>query len=253
VTVVLGACAGLEPWRLVVLGLAMLLDQASVGLSNDWLDADRDAAVGRTDKPVAQGLIGRGAVRTAAITAAAAALALTIPLGWAALGAHSVALASAWSYNAVVKRTPLSVLPFVVSFGLLPVIATLSRTEPRPAAWWVVIAAALLGIAAHIANVLPDLDDDATTGVRGLPHRMGRPAAGVTVAVALAVAAALVALGPGLTVVGTIGLATSAALAVATVALVLRPRVSRWAFRLILLAAIVDVVLVGLAGSAIIS
>ena len=55
VAVLLGVAVGLEPWRVAVLGLAMLFDQVSVGLSNDWIDADRDRAVGRTDKPVARG------------------------------------------------------------------------------------------------------------------------------------------------------------------------------------------------------
>src|SRR5262245_18911915 len=51
ITVLLGVSTGLELWRVAVLGLAMVLDQASVGLSNDWIDAERDRAVGRTDKP----------------------------------------------------------------------------------------------------------------------------------------------------------------------------------------------------------
>ena len=34
-------------------------------------------------------------------------------------------------------------------------------------------AAAALGSAAHFVNVLPDLADDAATGVHGLPHRLG--------------------------------------------------------------------------------
>ena len=39
---------------------------------------------------------------------------------------------------------------------------------------WITAAGALLGAGAHFANVLPDLEDDARTGVRGLPHRIGR-------------------------------------------------------------------------------
>jgi len=35
------------------------------------------------------------------------------------------------------------------------------------------VAAALLGFAAHFANVLPVLRADAATGVRGLPQRLG--------------------------------------------------------------------------------
>src|SRR3712207_7375206 len=30
-----------------------------------------------------------------------------------------------------------------------------------------------LGVGAHLLNVLPDLEDDAATGVRGLPHVLG--------------------------------------------------------------------------------
>ena len=41
---------------------AVLAGQLSVGWSNDWLDAARDRAVGRTDKAVVAGLITAGSV-----------------------------------------------------------------------------------------------------------------------------------------------------------------------------------------------
>src|SRR4051812_14272206 len=47
-------------------GPAMLAGQLSIGWSNDAVDADRDAAVGRTDKPVAAGAISKRAVWIAA-------------------------------------------------------------------------------------------------------------------------------------------------------------------------------------------
>ena len=68
ITVGLGFGAGLDAFRLVFLGLAMLAGQISVGLSNDWIDAERDRAVGRTDKPVALGWISVAAVRAAALS-----------------------------------------------------------------------------------------------------------------------------------------------------------------------------------------
>src|SRR3954447_6363752 len=173
VSVLLGIAVGLEPWRVAVLGLVMLFDQVSVGLSNDWIDAERDRAVGRTDKPVAQGQIGVATVRAAAWIAAGASLLLTVPLGLAATAVHTVALASAWSYNAGLKNSPVSALPYAVSFGLLPSIASLARPAPALPAWWVWAAGALLGVAAHFANVLPDLDDDRRTATRALPHRLG--------------------------------------------------------------------------------
>lgn len=259
VAVLLGIAVGLEPWRVAVLGAALLFDQASVGLSNDWIDAERDRAVGRPDKPVARGQIGVGTVRTAAWITAATALLLTLPLGLPATAAHLVALASAWAYNAVLKNSPVSVLPYAVSFGLLPAIASLARPHPALPAWWVFAAGALLGVAAHFANVLPDLDDDRRTGIRGLPHRLGlRPSIIVTWAALLLGAIAVtvgVAAGPGGTqptnipIFAVVGLSISVVIAVVGSVLALRRGVGRWLFQLVIVAALVDVAMLVLAGT----
>jgi 4-hydroxybenzoate polyprenyltransferase len=248
VAVLLGVAVGLEWWRIVLLGIAIALDQASVGLSNDALDAHRDRDAGRTDKPVARGDVGIGPVWVTAVVTAALALAVTLPLGVLALAAHAIALGSAWLYNVIAKSTPVSVLPYVVSFGLLPAIATLARPLPVWPQWWAMAAGALLGVAAHFANVLPDLADDERTGVRGLPHRVGaRPSLVVTWA-ALVLAALAVADGSGFTLVALGGLAASVVLAVVGVAVAWRRGAGRWLFLLVIVAALVDVALLVLAG-----
>lgn len=171
------------------LAFAVLCGQLSVGWLNDLLDAHRDAAVGRPDKPVAAGRVSRRTVATAVAVAAIAALALTAPFGGQAFAAHSIALASAWAYDLGVKSTAASVVPYAISFGLLPLVV-----GPAPA--WLIAAAATLGCAAHFANALPDLDDDLATGVRGLPHRVG-PRAAVGLSAALVTTTGLiVAFGP---------------------------------------------------------
>jgi 4-hydroxybenzoate polyprenyltransferase len=38
---------------------------------------------------------------------------------------------------------------------------------------WVAAGSAAPGVAAHFLNRLPDLADDESTGIRGLPHRIG--------------------------------------------------------------------------------
>jgi 4-hydroxybenzoate polyprenyltransferase len=48
----------------------------------------------------------------------------------------------------------------------------MASTDDLPAAW-VVAGAALLGMAAHLLNVIPDLEADRVAMVRGLPHRIG--------------------------------------------------------------------------------
>jgi 4-hydroxybenzoate polyprenyltransferase len=254
IAVILGIGVGLEWWQWITLGLAFLLNQASVGLSNDWLDAERDRAVGRTDKPVARGDVGAAAARNAAFIAAVTAILLTVPLGWAATLAHAAFILSAWAYNLGAKSTVFSVVPYIVSFGILPLIVTLSRTEPALASPWAMAAGALLGVSAHFANVLPDLEDDAATGIRGLPHRLGRRAVGLTIAGALAAASVCVVLGlgpaqsPVIAAVQFTGLALTLGLAVGCAVLVVRGRGATWMFRLIILGALIDVALLALSG-----
>lgn len=249
ITVILGLGTGLDPWRALVLGVAMLMGQSSVGLSNDWIDAERDRAVGRTDKPVAAGRISPAAVRTTAFITAALAIALTIPLGWLATAVHVVFIFSAWAYNLGLKSTPASVLPYVVSFGLLPVLVTLSLPEAALPSGWAIAAGSLLGIAAHIANVLPDLDDDRATEVRGLPHRMGQRASALVIAVSLAAASCSIVLGMGgAGLLDYLGLAVTLTIAAACAVLVITRPPSASVFRLIIVASLVNVALLAAAG-----
>ena len=252
VTGVLAVGVGLEPARLALVTLAVFVGQVSVGLSNDWIDARRDAAVGRRDKPVARGWVDVGTVRAVSIGSLVLAVLLTLPLGWAATVAHVVFIASAWSYNLWLKRTPLSALPFVVSFGLLPAIVTLAAVPPVFAAPWALAAGALLGVAAHFSNVLPDLADDRATGIAGLPHRLGRRTSGVTIAVSLAAASVLVVFGAGSPGPPQwIGLAVSLLLAGACAFLAITRPPTRLLFQLIMAAALVNVALLALSGRAV--
>lgn len=249
VVAALGAGVGLEPWRLVVLGASVLLGQFSVGLSNDWLDAERDRAVGRIDKPVATGDIDKALVRNWAIAAAVIAIALTLLLGLPATAAHAGFIAVGWCYNLWLKRTAFSVLPYLVGFGVLPLTVTLSLPRPSGAAWWVLGAGSFLGIAAHFANALPDLDADRATGVVGLPHRVGVRASGMVTFASLAVAFGLVAFGAGVPgVVGWVALGAEAVIVAAGLVLVVTRPPARPLFRLVILGALVAVVALVLSG-----
>jgi 4-hydroxybenzoate polyprenyltransferase len=191
----LGIAVGLELWRLTLLALAVFAGQVSIGISNDALDAARDRAVGRTDKPLARGDVSLRAAWGAASVALLVALALSAPLGWRMLAAHALFLGSAWAYNAGLKSSALSIVPFIVSFGIFPSLATLSAPDPVFAPGWAWIAGAALGSAVHLTNVLPDLDDDARTGVRGLPHRLGARVSAVLAASAVLAGGIAVLLG----------------------------------------------------------
>lgn len=181
----------------VLVAPAMLAGQLSVGWSNDGFDAARDAAVGRADKPVATGEISLRAVWIAAVVALLAALAMSLALGPATAVINAVIIAAGWAYNAGLKSTAASGLMYIAGFGPIPAYATsILAGHPLPR-WPVTAAAALVGLGAHFANVLPDLDGDRATGVDGLPQQVAArrgPAAVRAVALTLLLLASVVLL-----------------------------------------------------------
>jgi 4-hydroxybenzoate polyprenyltransferase len=191
-TAVLVIAAGNSAVVCVLASAAVLTGQLAIGWSNDAIDARRDKEVGRTDKPVAQGLVSVRTTWTAAALAAAATLPVSLLLGWRAGLVQLSVVFWGWLYNARLKSTALSPLPFLLAFGGLPAVATLALEAPRWPPAWTLAAAGLIGVAAHFGNVLPDLDDDMVTGVSGLPHRLGRSVSSL-VAVGAALAATVVA------------------------------------------------------------
>ena len=199
---------------------AFLTGQLSVGWSNDWIDAARDARNGRADKPVGQGRLSVAVVRAAALTALALCVPLSLAMGLGAGVLHLAAVAAAWSYNARLKATVLSFLPYALAFGAVPSIVVLALPGAAAAPAWATVAGALLGVGAHLCNALPDLEEDLAQGVRGLPHRLGPRRSAACAAVLLLAAAVLLAVGPpgppGLVAVGAV--AVSAAVTTAGLA-----------------------------------
>jgi 4-hydroxybenzoate polyprenyltransferase len=176
--------------------LAVLAGQLSVGWSNDYLDRARDRRAHRIDKPIVAGSIPARTVGVAAVVAVTACVPLSFLSGWRAALVHLGAVALAWAYNAGLKNTPWSVVPYVVAFGALPVFVTLGLPgHPMPPAW-AIAAAALLGAGAHFVNTLPDLEADERVGIRGLPHRCGARASLVLAAGLLAAAVLVLTIAP---------------------------------------------------------
>nr|WP_281386779.1 UbiA family prenyltransferase [Jiangella mangrovi] len=230
---------GHDAATLVLVVAAVFTGQLTIGWSNDLVDAGRDRAVGRADKPLVTGRVTARTVGVALTAAAAACVVLSLALGLAAGLVHLLLVGCGVGYNLLFKRTALSWLPYAVAFGLLPAVVSLALDPPEWPPAWMMAAGALLGVGAHLVNVLPDLDDDLATGVRGLPHRLGAARARVTAVVVLVAASVLVVLGPGRPPAWAwAGLAVVAVLAVVA----LRGRGST-PFRAAMAIALVDVVL----------
>jgi 4-hydroxybenzoate polyprenyltransferase len=197
VTVVAGLlalAAGHDLGSAALVTATVAASQLAVGWTNDAVDAGRDTAVRRTGKPIVAGRISRRTVAVAAAAAAVVTPLLALRFGAAATAVAMLGLVSALAYNWPLKFTGLSPLPYAVSFAALPAFVVLALPATPPL--WLLAAGGLLGAGAHFANVLPDLTDDAATGVRGLPHRLGGAGSALVAAGLLLAATAVLVLGP---------------------------------------------------------
>jgi 4-hydroxybenzoate polyprenyltransferase len=177
-----------ERWLFTVLSVAG--SQVFTGATNDLADRTRDAAAGRMEKPIAAGGLSPNAALWIASGGLALQLAASLRLGTLPLLLGVGAVASAASYNLYLSRTPLSPLPYLVSFGLLPVWVAAGVGQPLDRVLPAVPLAATFAAAAHLANTLRDWEVDAATGSRSLAQLLGRRRTRLA-AVALATAAGI--------------------------------------------------------------
>ena len=174
VITVVAIAAGRDWHGVILVACAVLAGQLSIGWSNDARDADRDLHAGRSEKPTVRGAISSSTLWHAAFIA----LVLSITLSYAASGAiggtaHVISVLSAWAYNLALKTTVFSALPYAVSFGLVPAFVTFGLTPPGAPATWVSMACALMGVGAHLANALPDVESDRAVSAGGLVAAIG--------------------------------------------------------------------------------
>ena len=185
--------------RLALTVLAVAGSQIMTGALNDWADRDRDR-IAQPAKPIPSGSVTPGAALTLAAAGAMLQVVASAPLGWPALLLGIAASTSAAAYNLWLSRTPFSVVPYLVSFGILPLWIAAGVGVPLSR---VAIAPLIVGpfaAAAHLANTLRDFDTDAALPARNLAQTLGRRTAmalawALAVGVGLAVGVAFVAVG----------------------------------------------------------
>lgn len=253
VAIGLAVSTGRDGFGVAAVAVAVLSGQLSVGWLNDYLDADRDSTVGRTDKPVVTRAVSQRAVAVATLVAAIVCVPASLASGVTAGVVHLLAVASGWAYNLGVKSTPFSVLPYAISFGLLPAFVVLGLPDVSTPPWWLPAAGALLGAGAHFTNVLPDLPDDAATGVRGLPHRLGAAGSRVAAAALLLAASVVLAAAAPVDPLVAVCVPVLAALVLAAGFLAGCRDGSRAPFRAVLVVAVLDVALLLASGHAVVA
>jgi 4-hydroxybenzoate polyprenyltransferase len=177
VVVLLAAGLGWRGWSLAGVFFAVMIGQLSVGWSNDAFDAPLDARSQRRDKPT----VALGVSPRALWVAAVIALATSSALSWFVAGIiggswHVFALIMAWLYNTVLSRTWWSWLPYALAFGSIPAFLTYGLDGQAPAMWLTAVCA-IVGVSAHIANALPDVETDRQAEVEGFVTSVGTTAA----------------------------------------------------------------------------
>jgi 4-hydroxybenzoate polyprenyltransferase len=185
------ALSQFSPIDALRIAIAIFAGQLVVGWSNDLIDAPLDIAAQRAKKPIVVKEIDIDQLRKSIVIALVTAFLLSLfsPLGLTGTLIHFLGLLSATLYNLKLKSTILSPLPYVVSFGALPLAIYLPTGNQPPL--WLFIDFMLIAVAFHFFNVLKDFQWDIKQGVLGLPQRLGRNAS-LVISISLVISAILI-------------------------------------------------------------
>jgi 4-hydroxybenzoate polyprenyltransferase len=156
-----------------IIAIGVFFGQLVVGFTNDLNDFADDTRHHRVEKPLVTGSLTETKLRKAIWISLGLAIALNLfgPLGIKGGLIYLFGIGCGVTYNFYLKSTPLSPLPYFLAFAALPasIVVATDRTPPL----WLLGAGALLGVAAHFANVIKDLKEDVESGIRGLPQIVG--------------------------------------------------------------------------------
>ena len=181
-------------WRVALIVLSVAGSQVATGAFNDWADRRRDASV-RPEKPIPAGELTASTAVAIGLVGLLTQLLSSAVLGPLPLLLGGIAVGAALVYDLALSRTPLSVLPYVVSFGLLPAWIATGIGVPVGRVVGAMLLVAPFAAAAHLANALRDFPLDSAGSSRNLAQLLGRArshwlAVGLTLLVGLGVAAA---------------------------------------------------------------
>ena len=180
--------------RFALVAAMLLCQQVAISLHNDWCDRALDAAA-KPWRAIPSGAAPAGRVRAAAWLLAAFSLGFAAAINRRETLLDVVGIGAGFAYNARLKRTAWSWLPFAIAFPLLPVFGGVALPMLHAPPSWLFVSYAIgvpAAVAIHLADTIRDLDADAAFGVQGLAHRLGVRRARA-LRTALALLAALVA------------------------------------------------------------
>lgn len=212
----------------------IFLGQLLVGWSNDLKDYPDDLKHKRTIKPLVAGQLKEGQLLGAVKIVAPIAVIFNLfgPLGFRGGAIYLFGVGMGVAYNFYFKSTVLSALPYALAFAAL--VSSLVIATDRSAPIWLISSGALLGVAAHFANVLKDLDQDLASGIKGLPQRLGKKFSRIICSTLLLSTTLILHLTVGNTLLLVIGLITAVITSFAPDSLI---------FKFLIITVIVDLIL----------
>jgi 4-hydroxybenzoate polyprenyltransferase len=157
-----------------VIALGIFLGQLIVGWTNDLYDFRDDLRHNRLRKPLVSSDLKPAELKRAIFIVLPIALLVNItgPLGLKAGSISLLGIGIGVTYNFYLKPTALSPIAYALAFALLPAALVISTNRTPP--YWLLWSGALLGMAAHFANVLKDFREDKSSGITSLPITLGR-------------------------------------------------------------------------------
>jgi len=156
-----------------VIAFTVFCGQLVVGWTNDLVDLPLDQREGRTNKPMVDGKLSPITVKRATWVALVFVTLFSLfgPMGIIGGLVHLLGVGSGVAYNFYFKTNRFSFLPYAISFAALPASITLSRGDAPQL--WLLISGSCLGLSAHFANVVKDMERDRAAGITGLPQILG--------------------------------------------------------------------------------
>ena len=158
--------------RILPVGLAMLLIQLTIGITNDLLDRPYDAAA-KPSKPIASGQVNPRSALIMASGLLVGAMGLGLRFGPLPVGIMLFGLAFGLAYNLGLKRTFFSWLPHALAAPTLLLWVRAINGELPGALLWGYPLGLLLGPALNLANQLPGAAAAAARGARSRLSHFG--------------------------------------------------------------------------------
>ena len=157
-----------------VIAFGVFTGQLVVGWSNDLYDLEDDLKHQRSKKPLVSGLITKQYLQKwlRFMVPFSFVANLLGPLGIKGGLVYMLGIACGVAYNFYFKFNMLSPLPYAIAFAALPSSVAISKDIKPPI--WMLLGGALFGMAAHFINVIKDMDQDQSSGIKGLPQQLGK-------------------------------------------------------------------------------